>query len=58
MFVKDGNNNVGRGCAVMGTGEGRVWQVMRAMAGDRYLLRNVNSGEHRAVASHQMTNLY
>lgn len=58
MFITDTGNNIGRGCAVMGTGEGRVWEVRRAMTGDRYLVRHTHTGEHRAVALRLLTNLY
>lgn len=58
MFITDTGNNIGRGCAVMGTGTGRVWEVRRAMTGDRYLVRHVTTGEHRAVSTRQMTSLY
>jgi hypothetical protein len=32
--------------------------VRRAMTDDRYLVRHVTTGEHRAVALRTMTNLY
>ncbi len=58
MFITDTGNNIGRGCALMGTGGGRVWEVRRAMTGDRYLVRHCGTGEHRAVTLRTMTNLY
>lgn len=58
MFIRDEGNNIGRGCALMGTTGGRVWEVRRAMTGDRYLVRHATTGEHRAVTLRAMTNLY
>lgn len=58
MFTTDPYNNLGRGCSIHGTNTGRVWQVLRAVKGDRYLVRNVRTGEHLTVSLARMTNLY
>lgn len=57
MFVKDLNNNVGRFCSVDNT-SGRTWRVQTAVAGGRYLVRNVTTGVCRTVTHRQMSNLY
>jgi hypothetical protein len=57
MFTQDLHNNIGRHCTV-GTGEGRVWEVRRAVTGSRYLVRNVKNGEWRVVTHRVMSNLY
>lgn len=58
MFVQDGMNNLRRLCSLRGTDTGRRWQVRAAVAGGRYLVRHVDSGEHRVVLHSLMTNLY
>jgi len=57
-FVKDTGNNLGRGCAIMGTGEGRVYEVLRAVEGDRYMVRHITTRECRVVSTYAMTSLY
>lgn len=57
MFIQDTHNNTGRFCSVDAT-SGRTWRVQVAVAGSRYLVRNVQTGEHRVVAHRAMSNLY
>jgi hypothetical protein len=57
LFTQDLHNNIGRHCTI-GTGEGRVWEVRRAVTNSRYLVRNYQTGENRVVTHRQMSNLY
>jgi len=42
----------------MGTGEGRVYEVLRAVEGDRYMVRHITTRECRVVSTYAMTSLY
>jgi len=57
MFTTDLYNNLGRHCAIDNIA-GRAWRVQRAVKGDRYLVRNVLTGEHRTVSLAGMYGLY
>ncbi|WP_158943560.1 hypothetical protein [Streptomyces sp. NRRL S-378] len=58
MFTVDLMNNINRVCCVRSVVGGREWKVRRAVVGDRYLLRNVRTGEHRTVPVRDMHSLY
>ncbi|MEV0065379.1 hypothetical protein [Amycolatopsis sp. NPDC050768] len=58
MFTQDIHNNIGRRAAIRGERSGRVWQVMRAVAGRRYLVRNIATGQCRTVDHNALSNLY
>lgn len=58
MFVTDPMNNVRRLCSVRGLPGYRQWQVKSRVAGGRYLVKNLETGEHRVVTIESMTSLY
>jgi hypothetical protein len=51
-------NNVRRFCSIPGDVRARRWRVRTAMTDRRYLVRNVDTGEYRAVPVRIMGNLY
>lgn len=58
MFTEDRFNNIGRLCSLHGDTVSRRWRVKTAVVGYRYLVRHLDSGEHRVVDSNRMTSLY
>ena len=58
VFVLDSMNNVRRFCSIPGDVRARRWRVRTAMTDRRYLVRNVDTGEYRAVPVRIMGNLY
>ena len=61
-LVQDQWNNVGRHCSVSGDGPVgepcRVWRVVAAVSGGRYLVAHETRDEVRVVEHRSMTNLY
>lgn len=58
MFVVDGMNNVRRYCSVVGVEGHRVWRVMNAVSGSRYMLRHVDTEEFVTVSRDELRHLY
>jgi hypothetical protein len=64
MFTIDRFNNVGRRCNLNGDHSGyRRWAVRTAVTGtpsdySRYMVRNLDTGEYRVVATALMSALY
>lgn len=58
MFVSDTMNNVRRLCSLPGDVRPRRWVVRTAVAGYRYLVRNVDTGEYRVTRQDDMRSLY
>ncbi|MFJ2650892.1 hypothetical protein ACIO1C_29755 [Streptomyces sp. NPDC087420] len=58
MFTVDRFNNVGRMCTAPGDKTPRTWRLMRAVQGERYMLRNAVTGEYRTLSVWALTSLY